>query len=350
MISSYSDIKSIIEELYEENTLPKFVAICKRTLGGRGFNRLELVRASLESVEDIHSVLEPLVNNLIRKNVSLAKQQEDQYAFITLGNNEYRLRKVKDKDKYGRAAGDYIVNMNNGTCTCPEYVTRLQEFTISCKHQHMVEDKMEITQISSKESVLALKASKKVYADFTDDLLEREFYKWSDCLEAAERGEIIFLEDGKYIFKDSPVVGFKNSSTSLIEDLKGKGIPIYPIDQEEEIIQQLRTASIKRLVTLADHFDNKGLSVEANIVDQIIIETKEIEACPTCSLHNEEEKKKEEDEKEGMKEAGKTRGVPDGTGPYGKGIGPGKGKGDGTGLKKDRRKRQVALLELTQSK
>jgi len=33
------------------------------------------------------------------------------------------------------------------------------------------------------------------------------------------------------------------------------------------------------------------------------------------------------------KVAGKIPGVPDGTGPYGRGLGPGKGKGDGTGLK-----------------
>jgi len=31
--------------------------------------------------------------------------------------------------------------------------------------------------------------------------------------------------------------------------------------------------------------------------------------------------------------ARKIRGVPDGTGPYGKGLGPGQGKADGTGLK-----------------
>lgn len=42
--------------------------------------------------------------------------------------------------------------------------------------------------------------------------------------------------------------------------------------------------------------------------------------------------KKKEEETE--KEAGKVRGEPDGTGPYGRGMGPGKGRADGTGLKK----------------
>jgi hypothetical protein len=35
------------------------------------------------------------------------------------------------------------------------------------------------------------------------------------------------------------------------------------------------------------------------------------------------------------KAAGKVRGIPDGTGPYGRGMGPGKGRADGTGLKEN---------------
>ena len=31
---------------------------------------------------------------------------------------------------------------------------------------------------------------------------------------------------------------------------------------------------------------------------------------------------------------GKLRGVPDGSGPYGRGMGPGKGKADGSGMRK----------------
>lgn len=325
MINSYSDIKSIIEELYESNTPQGFVNICRRTLSGRGFDRLKLVRAALdESFEGVHNILEPLVNNLIRKNISLAKQQEDQYAMITLGNNEYRLRKVENKDKYKRAPGDYIVDINNGTCTCPEFITRLQEFTIPCKHQYMTEDKMEITQMNSKESALIIKEAKKIYADFIDDLLEREFYNWGDFIVSAKKGEVFFLEDGRYIFKDAPEAGFKSTSTSLIEDLKEKGVPIYPVDKDKEIMQEVSAVAslVKRLVTLADNFDNKGLLIEADIVDQII------------------------------NVAGKARGIPDGTGPYGQGKGPGKGRGDGTGIKdkQKRRKRQVALLGLTQSK
>jgi len=34
---------------------------------------------------------------------------------------------------------------------------------------------------------------------------------------------------------------------------------------------------------------------------------------------------------------GRTRGVPDGTGPYGRGAGPGGGRADGSGLKKKKR-------------
>lgn len=41
-----------------------------------------------------------------------------------------------------------------------------------------------------------------------------------------------------------------------------------------------------------------------------------------------------------VKEAGKTRGVPDGTGPYGRGMGPGKGRADGTGLEEAAKKEE----------
>ena len=41
--------------------------------------------------------------------------------------------------------------------------------------------------------------------------------------------------------------------------------------------------------------------------------------------------------KEVTKEAGVIPGVPDGTGPYGRGRGPGRGRGDGTGLGRSRR-------------
>ena len=62
--------------------------------------------------------------------------------------------------------------------------------------------------------------------------------------------------------------------------------------------------TLKKLADLADSLDERGHSEEANTVDEIITE------------------------------AGKIRGIPDGTGPYGKGAGPGQGRADGTGLEK----------------
>jgi len=298
MVNSYNDIKSIIEGLYESNSLHGFVKICERTLKGRGFDRMELIRALAKgSLEEVHSILEPLVDNLIRKNVSLATRQEDQYAAMTLGNNEYRLRKIEDKDKYGRATGDYIIDLNKGTCTCPEFTMRLKEFTLPCKHQYIAEDKMEITKISSRESALVIKKAKKIYADLVDDILGRGLYNWNDFIEIAKKGEVIFLEDGRYVFKDAPEMGFKSTSPSLIVNLKEKGVPIYPNDKDEEIMRELSAVAsvMKKLVTLADNFDNKGLSVEANIVDRIIaqeVKGLKTEACSTCAEHNKDKQKR----------------------------------------------------------
>lgn len=49
-----------------------------------------------------------------------------------------------------------------------------------------------------------------------------------------------------------------------------------------------------------------------------------------------------EDDTKEKKEFGKTRGTPDGTGPYGRGAGPGGGRADGTGLKKEEKKKKAS--------
>jgi len=40
----------------------------------------------------------------------------------------------------------------------------------------------------------------------------------------------------------------------------------------------------------------------------------------------------------------KKYGTPDGTGPYGRGMGPGKGKADGTGLEKKAKKKALGTI------
>lgn len=140
MVNSYSNIKPHIITLYKTVTPNGFVAICNKALGGkRGLSKIELIKAlASDSIDRIHNLLEPVVNGLLKDNQASARQQEQEYNIIDLGSNEYRLIKIKNKDKYNRGANDYIIDVLNNTCTCPEFTNRLRNLSIPCKHQYMV--------------------------------------------------------------------------------------------------------------------------------------------------------------------------------------------------------------------
>lgn len=196
MINSYSDIKDRIEYLYNNSSFKDFVAICEAALGGkRGLNRSELVGAMTSgSIERIHNVLEPLVNNLIRENKESADKDENNYNIIPLGENEFRLLKLVNKDKYKRGAEDYIVNLDENSCTCPEFTNRLRNLSIPCKHQYMLTPTTASVTIDnriSKEGRIMLnKEAVKELVKVAEMLDKKGFYKEADLLDSLISGVI----------------------------------------------------------------------------------------------------------------------------------------------------------------
>ena len=140
MVNSYSDIKEKVENLFKNSSANAFIAICDRALGGtRGLNIGFLTRTvALGSTERIHDLLEPYVNILMDENRQKAEKSKGQYNISPLGANEFRLKKIRNKDEYERSPEDYIVDLDENSCTCPEFVNRLKKIFIPCKHQYIV--------------------------------------------------------------------------------------------------------------------------------------------------------------------------------------------------------------------
>lgn len=178
MINSYSDIKDDVEHLYNNKSANDFISICSAALGGkRGLDRSQLIRAvASDSVDRVHNLLEPLVEELIAEKKELAKQ-DDEYNIVPLGNNEFRLIKIKNRDKYGRGASDYIVNTVENTCTCPEFTNRLRNLFLPCKHQYMLD-----VSVTANSIVRLIKLA--------NNLDEKRFYN-----EANEIDTILFSSD-----------------------------------------------------------------------------------------------------------------------------------------------------------
>ena len=88
--------------------------------------------------------------------------------------------KVESSSRKGKF---YIVDLNNGTCTCPHYILRLRKVHGFCKHMEAVKDKVEerdsesyskiIDYVKDKKQVESIELIKKFSEEAVDDLLSR---------------------------------------------------------------------------------------------------------------------------------------------------------------------------------
>lgn len=88
--------------------------------------------------------------------------------------------KVESSSRKGKF---YVVDLNNGTCTCPHFVLRMRRIHGLCKHIQAVKDRAEkrdvksyakiIGYVKKKKGVDSLELIKKFKEEAVDDLLSR---------------------------------------------------------------------------------------------------------------------------------------------------------------------------------